>query len=199
MGCAHPFFDDLRLDPHQQLPNGRHLPPLFNFTDYERSIEPDIMPLLQPRPTTPTSNQPTRATEQAPSQQRNRHAAGEESPVSKQSSGTRPKTPETAGKRIPELSESPLSLHHFPDLGNGDHVAVGSSGPLGTFGLAEPHSPQSDPNDASAEDEDAADEQNSDDDDDDDGQFNSADSNTISDDMDDATEEDDLEDDEDGD
>ncbi|KAG5381406.1 hypothetical protein IGI04_032876 [Brassica rapa subsp. trilocularis] len=29
--CAHPFFDDLR-DPNISLPNGRPLPPLFNFT-----------------------------------------------------------------------------------------------------------------------------------------------------------------------
>ncbi|KAE8685105.1 Shaggy-related protein kinase theta [Hibiscus syriacus] len=32
--CAHPFFDDLR-DPTACLPNGRALPPLFNFTDQE--------------------------------------------------------------------------------------------------------------------------------------------------------------------
>ncbi|KAI7990516.1 Shaggy-related protein kinase GSK2 [Camellia lanceoleosa] len=29
--CAHPFFDDLR-EPTTSLPNGRSLPPLFNFT-----------------------------------------------------------------------------------------------------------------------------------------------------------------------
>ncbi|CAI0425279.1 unnamed protein product [Linum tenue] len=32
--CAHPFFDDLR-DPSACLPNGRALPPLFNFTAQE--------------------------------------------------------------------------------------------------------------------------------------------------------------------
>ncbi|KAF8046852.1 hypothetical protein N665_3380s0005 [Sinapis alba] len=32
--CAHPFFDDLR-DPNVSLPNGRALPPLFNFTPQE--------------------------------------------------------------------------------------------------------------------------------------------------------------------
>ncbi|KAL0712312.1 hypothetical protein Bca4012_019290 [Brassica carinata] len=32
--CAHPFFDDLR-DPNISLPNGRALPPLFNFTAQE--------------------------------------------------------------------------------------------------------------------------------------------------------------------
>lgn len=30
--CAHPFFNELR-ESNQQLPNGRDLPPLFNFTD----------------------------------------------------------------------------------------------------------------------------------------------------------------------
>lgn len=28
--CIHPFFDELR-DPNTRLPNGRPLPPLFNF------------------------------------------------------------------------------------------------------------------------------------------------------------------------
>jgi hypothetical protein len=28
--CTHPFFDELR-EPNARLPNGRPLPPLFNF------------------------------------------------------------------------------------------------------------------------------------------------------------------------
>jgi len=32
--CAHPFFDELR-DPNTVLPNGKPLPPLFNFSDSE--------------------------------------------------------------------------------------------------------------------------------------------------------------------
>ena len=28
--CAHPFFDELR-EPNARLPNGRQLPPIFNF------------------------------------------------------------------------------------------------------------------------------------------------------------------------
>lgn len=28
--CAHPFFDELR-EPNARLPDGRQLPPLFNF------------------------------------------------------------------------------------------------------------------------------------------------------------------------
>jgi len=31
---AHPFFDELR-DPNARLPNGKPLPPVFNFTDDE--------------------------------------------------------------------------------------------------------------------------------------------------------------------
>jgi hypothetical protein len=35
--CAHPFFDDLR-DANACLPNGRALPPLFNFTAQGKKI-----------------------------------------------------------------------------------------------------------------------------------------------------------------
>ncbi|KHN29413.1 shaggy-related protein kinase theta-like [Glycine soja] len=38
--CAHPFFDDLR-EPNACLPNGRPLPPLFNFTAQELADAPD--------------------------------------------------------------------------------------------------------------------------------------------------------------
>ncbi|KAE9605444.1 hypothetical protein Lal_00025094 [Lupinus albus] len=38
--CAHPFFDSLR-DPSFSLPNGRPVPPLFNFTDQELVDAPD--------------------------------------------------------------------------------------------------------------------------------------------------------------
>lgn len=38
--CAHPFFDDLR-DPAACLPNGRPLPPLFDFTAQELAGAPD--------------------------------------------------------------------------------------------------------------------------------------------------------------
>ncbi|KAH8242567.1 hypothetical protein KR032_000075 [Drosophila birchii] len=192
VGCAHPFFDDLRQDPQQQLPNGRTLPPLFNFTEYERTIDPDIMPLLQPR----TVSASTSGRDPSSQPSRNRNAAGEECSVSKQPA-TDAKNPEIAGKRLSVLSEAPLSLLHRQDLGNGDHVAV-CSAPLEAFNLAEPHSAECEEAEASAEDnldEDAADEHDTDDEDDD-GQFNSAD---ISDDMDDASEDDDLDDEEDGD
>ncbi|XP_049769092.1 glycogen synthase kinase-3 beta isoform X1 [Schistocerca cancellata] len=46
--CAHTFFDELR-EPNTRLPNGRELPPLFNFTEHELSIQPSLNPILIPR------------------------------------------------------------------------------------------------------------------------------------------------------
>ncbi|KAK4801840.1 hypothetical protein SAY86_000043 [Trapa natans] len=46
--CIHPFFDELR-DPNTRLPNGRPLPPLFNFKSQELSgIPPDTISRLVP-------------------------------------------------------------------------------------------------------------------------------------------------------
>ncbi|KAF8935482.1 Pkinase-domain-containing protein [Dissophora ornata] len=45
---VHPFFDELR-NPETRLPNGKDLPPLFNFTPLELSIRPDLIPMLVPR------------------------------------------------------------------------------------------------------------------------------------------------------
>ncbi|XP_058097675.1 shaggy-related protein kinase kappa isoform X3 [Magnolia sinica] len=46
--CIHPFFDELR-DPNTRLPNGRPLPPLFNFKPQELSgIPPDALKRLIP-------------------------------------------------------------------------------------------------------------------------------------------------------
>ncbi|XP_017039419.1 putative glycogen synthase kinase-3 homolog [Drosophila ficusphila] len=196
MGCAHPFFDELRHDPLQQLPNGRSLPPLFNFTEYERSIEPDAMPLLQPRPQATGSNR-------EPGGHRARSTAGEESPrkaeaavaVPPKPAEGFPKTPEAAGKI---LGSPPPFLRH--DLGNGDHAAVGAV-PMETLNVDEENSGESEAADEDAEDnldEDAADEFDDDDDDDDDGRFNSADSNNTSDDMEDeASDDEDVEEEED--
>jgi len=45
--CAHPFFDKLR-DPNVRLPNGRSVPPLFNFTQKEldeaKGFDADLLP-----------------------------------------------------------------------------------------------------------------------------------------------------------
>ncbi|XP_021285854.1 shaggy-related protein kinase kappa isoform X1 [Herrania umbratica] len=46
--CIHPFFDELR-DPNTRLPNGRPLPPLFNFKPQELSgIPPEVVKKLIP-------------------------------------------------------------------------------------------------------------------------------------------------------
>lgn len=43
--CTHEFFDDLRKST-TKLPNGKALPPLFNLTEHERSIEPHLNHIL---------------------------------------------------------------------------------------------------------------------------------------------------------
>lgn len=44
----HPFFDELR-DPNTRLPNGRFLPPLFNFKSHElKKVQPEMLGKLVP-------------------------------------------------------------------------------------------------------------------------------------------------------
>ncbi|WVZ61219.1 hypothetical protein U9M48_011129 [Paspalum notatum var. saurae] len=46
--CMHPFFDELR-DPNSRLPNGRPLPPLFNFRSQElKGVPPEVVERLVP-------------------------------------------------------------------------------------------------------------------------------------------------------
>ncbi|XP_075438143.1 LOW QUALITY PROTEIN: glycogen synthase kinase-3 beta-like, partial [Ascaphus truei] len=45
--CAHSFFDELR-DPNIRLPSGRELPPIFNFSSVELSIQPVLNSVLVP-------------------------------------------------------------------------------------------------------------------------------------------------------
>ncbi|KAL5210788.1 hypothetical protein ABZP36_006411 [Zizania latifolia] len=47
--CMHPFFDELR-DPNTRLPNGRPLPPLFNFRSQAElnGIPPEVVEQLVP-------------------------------------------------------------------------------------------------------------------------------------------------------
>ncbi|XP_071842632.1 glycogen synthase kinase-3 beta-like isoform X2 [Apostichopus japonicus] len=58
--CAHNFFDELR-QPTTVLPNHRPLPPLFNFTSEELSIQPSLNNILVPssarEDTPPTASQ----------------------------------------------------------------------------------------------------------------------------------------------
>ena len=46
-GCAHRFFDTLR-DPKTKLPTGKVLPPMFDFTQHELSVKPEIIEKLIP-------------------------------------------------------------------------------------------------------------------------------------------------------
>uniref|UniRef100_A0A8C3HIU5 [tau protein] kinase n=1 Tax=Chrysemys picta bellii TaxID=8478 RepID=A0A8C3HIU5_CHRPI len=45
--CTNAFFDELR-EPSARLPNGRDLPPLFNFSPVELGIQPSLNPSLIP-------------------------------------------------------------------------------------------------------------------------------------------------------
>jgi hypothetical protein len=45
--CAHVFFDELR-DPNTRLPNGKALPPLFDFTPEEIRAAGDLIRKLIP-------------------------------------------------------------------------------------------------------------------------------------------------------
>ncbi|KAI4484435.1 hypothetical protein M0802_013052 [Mischocyttarus mexicanus] len=46
--CAHSFFNELR-EQGTRLPNGRELPPLFNFTEHELRIQPTLNSILIPK------------------------------------------------------------------------------------------------------------------------------------------------------
>uniref|UniRef100_A0A915Q044 Glycogen synthase kinase-3 n=1 Tax=Setaria digitata TaxID=48799 RepID=A0A915Q044_9BILA len=46
--CAHTFFDELR-HPNCKLPNGRSVPPIFDFSEQELRIEPNLNAALLPQ------------------------------------------------------------------------------------------------------------------------------------------------------
>lgn len=46
--CAHTFFDELR-HPNCKLPNGRPVPPIFDFSEQELRIEPNLNAALLPQ------------------------------------------------------------------------------------------------------------------------------------------------------
>lgn len=46
-GCAHAFFDELRNETIK-LPNGKQIPPLFDFTEHERSVDQKLLEKLIP-------------------------------------------------------------------------------------------------------------------------------------------------------
>ncbi len=47
--CGHPFFNKLRM-PGTRMPNGRQLPPLFNFASAEIKIQQDLQAQVLPTP-----------------------------------------------------------------------------------------------------------------------------------------------------
>ncbi|KAM8704676.1 hypothetical protein ACLKA7_009179 [Drosophila subpalustris] len=112
MACAHPFFDELRSDPNQIMPSGRPLPPLFDFTEYEKTIEPKLMPSLLP-----SSSIENMFPASGPSQ---RNAAGEDAALT-----LRQHSPGKQGPGIrKELDTGRNEKASVPrrELGNGDHV-----------------------------------------------------------------------------
>jgi len=63
--CAHAFFDELR-EPNNKLPNGRDLPPLFNLTPHEQTIQPSLNSRLIPSHYQENSNGTAAATTSFP-------------------------------------------------------------------------------------------------------------------------------------
>ncbi|XP_030573817.1 glycogen synthase kinase-3 [Drosophila novamexicana] len=122
MACAHPFFDELRNEPNQQLPNGRPLPPLFDFTEYERSIDPKLMPTLMANA---NSEKPDTSGSSG-----NRRAAGEDnSPRLDSNQSTLRKQVKEPSDLVLKLGDSVRAQRPTPtqclqrrELGNGDHV-----------------------------------------------------------------------------
>lgn len=66
--CAHPFFDELK-DQNARLPNGRELPPLFNFSATELGIKPSLNSKLLPAHVQPTMAPAGKASSDSPGQQ----------------------------------------------------------------------------------------------------------------------------------
>ncbi|XP_023315967.1 glycogen synthase kinase-3 beta isoform X2 [Trichogramma pretiosum] len=82
--CAHSFFDELR-EQGTRLPNARELPPLFNFTEHELRIQPQLNSVLIPKH---IEQQPSPATTQA--------EASSASAAASSTAGPTPGTPTTA-------------------------------------------------------------------------------------------------------
>ncbi|KAH8311418.1 hypothetical protein KR044_006178, partial [Drosophila immigrans] len=116
--CAHPFFDELRNEPNQQLPSGRALPPLFNFSEYEKTIEPKLMSVLLPNSILETL---------LPSSASVRNAAGEDGTLSvatarpplKQPTQIRKELDSGRGQKSPVVQ---FNCGTRREMGNGDHV-----------------------------------------------------------------------------
>uniref|UniRef100_A0A1B0APH6 Protein kinase domain-containing protein n=1 Tax=Glossina palpalis gambiensis TaxID=67801 RepID=A0A1B0APH6_9MUSC len=84
--CAHPFFDELRQEGNHTLPNGREMPPLFNFTEHELSIQPSLIPQLLPKHL--QSTVPKRPTNSGPGGEGGAAAAASSNETSRVGAGT---------------------------------------------------------------------------------------------------------------
>ncbi|KAH8381333.1 hypothetical protein KR093_002825, partial [Drosophila rubida] len=117
--CAHPFFDELRNDPNQQLPSGRAMPPLFDFSDYEKGIDPKLMSVLLPNSVLESGLPATGSV--------HRNAAGEDSTLSTATARPPLKQPTQIRKELDSGRGQKSPVVQFNggtrrELGNGDHV-----------------------------------------------------------------------------
>jgi hypothetical protein len=61
--CGHPFFNKLRM-PGTRMPNGRQLPPLFNFDSAEIKIQQELQVQVFPAPAMAATPKPKSSTQQ---------------------------------------------------------------------------------------------------------------------------------------
>ncbi|GAB0098095.1 Putative glycogen synthase kinase-3 homolog [Sergentomyia squamirostris] len=115
--CAHPFFNDLR-ECNQRLPNGNELPPLFNFTEHELSIQPSLNAQLM---------------QNAQSQQQPPAIVNDHTAVAPGSSQV------SAGSSMTQGESQSISQHVVSSTTGGDlstNVTGDASGASGQMGLA---------------------------------------------------------------
>uniref|UniRef100_A0A0K8TM77 Protein kinase shaggy-like isoform x6 n=1 Tax=Tabanus bromius TaxID=304241 RepID=A0A0K8TM77_TABBR len=116
--CAHPFFNELR-EGNQSLPNGRDLPPLFNFTEHELSIQPSLIQKLLPRNQQQQVNDITSSTSGA-------SAGGASGPAPNSSSG--PSTPVPGSNASQTQSGQPTNANPSGSTNATSNAVIPGSG-----------------------------------------------------------------------
>uniref|UniRef100_A0A1L8DIV1 Putative gypsy-13 st-i n=1 Tax=Nyssomyia neivai TaxID=330878 RepID=A0A1L8DIV1_9DIPT len=113
--CAHPFFSDLR-ECYQRLPNGNELPPLFNFTEQELSIQPSLnAQLLQ------------------------NSASQQQAPIANDHTAVATGSSQVAGTSLPQSESQSIAQHVVASAAAGDISAVvpgGDAGASSQMGMA---------------------------------------------------------------
>uniref|UniRef100_A0A1L8DKQ2 Putative serine/threonine protein kinase n=1 Tax=Nyssomyia neivai TaxID=330878 RepID=A0A1L8DKQ2_9DIPT len=105
--CAHPFFSDLR-ECYQRLPNGNELPPLFNFTEQELSIQPSLnAQLLQ------------------------NSASQQQAPIANDHTAVATGSSQVAGTSLPQSESQSIAQHVVASAAAGDISAVVPGGDAG--------------------------------------------------------------------